>query len=341
MKIQHWFFLKLKPKTSMSNTKSNQRKKTIGSKKMSTQIPSSAKSNFNTKNSEQAILDACWSTSTVGTKLKSKIMERMKYANKATKYQPQSATNRPKTPGRISGLGKPKNKGKKDMSKLILMIQESNKGKRGLSKISSCRDLNRSMSRPQFLAKQDSMLNSAYASNTSMMNTSIQEASVNSGMRRDASAYLTLREQLNKITMEINAADNNIEKQEESFRKQRRTRKERGKGMLKRDSSMAIDTLNTLLIKKDADILNSARAERKTPVIKQISKNFDNKEKLKTQPRLGILLNTKHQIFKENKPCLNPTPRTVLKNDPIKHLIRKHLGDLYSKIMLKIGRAHV
>ena len=63
---------------------------------------------------------------------------------------------------------------------------------------------------------------------------------------------------------------------------------------------------------------------------------FDNKEKLKTQPRLGILLNTKHQIFKENKPCLNPTPRTVLKNDPIKHLIRKHLGDLYSKIMLKV-----
>lgn len=283
------------------------------------------------KDDEQAILDAYWSGFGAGDKLKSKIMERMKRVNKVNNFQP--LTTRAKTPGHQGGLRK---KLKKDTSKLVLMVQET--GKPGVANADSCKSLNRTQSKPLFSPSYAKPTTSNSISKRPSVNTSIQNIPNNTkeGMR-DASAYLTLREQLDKLTMEIQSTDY-YEQQDESvsYRKQRRTRKERGKG--KRDMSMAIDDTSTLSAKRTPSLLNSARGPEKT-----IRFTFDTTPKSKSgieggkigKPPINSSRKVLDKIAKENKPNTGQKIN-LLKKDPRTHLVRKYLGDLYSKVMFKV-----
>jgi len=271
------------------------------------------------KDNEQAILDAYWSDFGPGNKLKNRIMERMKRVNKVNNFQP--LTTRAKTPGNQGRLRK--NKLKKDTSKLILMVQETEKPEI----LDSCKSLNRTKSKPLFSPTYSKATVSNYGSNRPSVNSSLQNIP-KEGLKRDSSAYLTLRQQLDKLTMEIQG---NTERQDESisYRKQRRTRKERGKG--KRDISMALEDTSTLSSKRGPSILNSARDAPPRFIFDTTPKNVEDGKLGK--PPLSSSRKVLDKAAKENKPIQKIN---LMKKDPRIHLVRKYLGDLYTKIIFKV-----
>ena len=76
-----------------------------------------------TSNNEQDVLDACWTESTIGGKLRNKIrkrIERVKELNKS-QYSFTSRGGRPTPTPSIKGMGK------RNMSSLVLLVQEANR----------------------------------------------------------------------------------------------------------------------------------------------------------------------------------------------------------------------
>lgn len=271
------------------------------------------------RDDEQAILDAYWSGFGAGNKLKNRIMERMKRVNKVNNFQP--LTTRAKTPGH---QGLRKNKLKKNTGKLILMVQETEKPEIQ----DPCKSLNRTQSKPLFSPTCAKAAVSNFTSKRPSVNSSMQNIP-KEGLKRDSSTYLTLREQLDKLTMEIQG---NTESQEESmsYRKQRRTRKERGK--VKRDTSMAMEDTSTLSSKREPSILNSARGAPPRFIFDTTPKNVGEGSKL-GKPPLSSSRKVLDKTTKENKPSQKIS---LMKKDPRTHLVRKHLGDLYTKIIFKV-----
>lgn len=285
------------------------------------------------KKDEQAMLDAYWSGGAAGSKLKSRIIERMKRASKASS---QPLTARAKTPGHQGGLRK--NRLKKDMSKLVLMVQETEKPE--VACADSCKSQSRGSNKPLFSPTFARSAAPSLSSKRPSANVSVHSTcgAARDGLRRDASAYLLLREQLDRLTMEIQG-DCSGERLEESVscRKQRRTRKERGKGNLKRDTSMITEDVSAFSVKRGPSVLKSARGgDRPTRfILDTTSKNAIEGNK-RGKPSMSSSKKTLDKGAKENAK-LNPGQRLNLaRKDPNGYVARKHLGDLYTRVIFKV-----
>ena len=303
---------------------------------------------LNGKNSEQALLDACWSGTTVGKKLKNKLMERLERNRRVKQFCPPPIGSRPKTPAQFNSTAK-KNK----MNNLILMVQETNYPKHH-SKIASCRnkDLTQSFGPSPYLSKRKIDLNSTYTNNPSsssashkLQNSLMLSSTTQGGLRRDASAYLTLRDQLNKLTMDIQA-DCSLDESLNSV-KQRRTREERRKGGNVNKEKPEVNKG----MKKCMSNVNCAQlfGREGRNVLSVIPNNMlSGKQRAKSGAKQPIIQRnfkkpTMHNVSKENtKPNLNPIIKTIpnsnkkIATDPKKYLVRKYLGELYTKIAFKV-----
>jgi len=272
-------------------------------------------------------LDACWSESTISDKLKNKLLERMERVKKIKQFRAPSLMTRAKTPAKLNSAVK--------KNKLILMIQESS------SKIpipTSCKSkeqvfINRFAPSPSIPEPRGGQL--LNRPSLDAVSRSLQDgfpSGAQRGMRRDASAYLTLRDQLSKLTMEIQG--NSIDNKDDS-KKQRRTRKERRRG---NDASLIVDNsgrfgknlLNcTEVYKQGLDFNNEKETMELTrPIIKVKKQDGDShvaKENAKpTLPSKASSSQAKNQRL--YKKVINPNRR----------LARKYLGDLYTKVAFKV-----
>lgn len=277
------------------------------------------------KDNEQAILDACWSGTAMNDKLKNKLLERMERNKKSRQFRAPSLATRTKTPAQQNSAIK------STKNKLVLMVQESSHHKLPLPKVTSCKHkdqpfVNRfapSPSIPEPKVKGRPSLDPVSRSLQDGFPSGSQK-----GMRRDASAYLTLRDQLSKLTMEIQGNNCSIDDSVNS-KKQRRTRKERKKGQFDRDSSMVMDsgTLEKSVLNNTQDVNKMSRG--------RLNKVPSGKIGLK-RPLPG---HKQNDAAKENtKPNQTSSSKLIItkKPDSNKHLARKYLGELYAKIIFKV-----
>lgn len=308
--------------------------------------------------SEQAILDACWSGAAVGKKLKSKLMERMQQVNKVKQLRLPSISSRAKTANQLSSAKK-----KQNMSNIILMVQEPGRAKLSTSKAPPNKDkdfnqifsgqfaLSPRINKPEEKMKGDfgTSRPSLGAVSQSLRNSLNFPSRTQSGLRRDNSAYFTLRDQLSKLTMEIHG-DCSIDQDESlSSRKQRRTREERKKNGLYRDASMVLEKPSNLTLKKNMSNLNLAQ-EFHSGMQNNFSRIHKEVAGLKHRARSGVKntvmrnnvkkpLVTVVQATKENtKPNLKSTARVTNNKatDPKRYLARKYLSELYAKVIFKV-----
>lgn len=216
MKIQHWFFFKRHPenipKVNLVNKKEIKRSKV-------TKLP------MVTNNNEQEVLDACWNESTLGNKLRNKLIKRMERAREMSKSRQPFTRERTNTT--IKGMGK------RNMSSKILLVQERNKP---LGYTTSRTIIN------PILGSNTPQVNFSFAGRTSAMEQYLSSSKgykdissyhtgrdirarreLSKSSCRDNSVYETLRDQLQKITLKLDkeGISDGLEW------RQRRTRKER------------------------------------------------------------------------------------------------------------------
>ena len=190
-----------------------------------------------TSNNEQDVLDACWTESTIGGKLRNKIrkrIERVKELNKS-QYSFTSRGGKPAPTPSIKGMGK------RNMSSLVLLVQETNRcGSRNSGRVNTTLKCNTPRINPincSFAGRVSAMDN--YITNSKASRdlsgygalSSAREARCDgtdkkehTSFCRDNSAYETLRDQLYKITLKLDMEGNNVNISEH---KQRRTREQR------------------------------------------------------------------------------------------------------------------
>lgn len=293
----------------------------------------------------------------MGKKLKTKLMERMQQVKKVKQFRPPSIGNRTKTANQLGSARK-----KQNTSNIVLMVQESGNSKLLASKASISRDgeFNQSFS-GQFaisprINKADSELKSDYGGSRpslGLVSQSLRDSLSNpsrtqSGLRRDNSAYFTLRDQLSKLTMEIHG-DCSADWQDESLssRKQRRTREERRKnGGLYRDASMVLEKPAGLALKKNLSNLNLAQEFHNS-----VQRTFSRVHKEVTGTKQRAKSGMKHPVMRNNlkRPlatAIQATKENAKPNakasaaskgtDPRRYLARKYLSELYAKVTFKV-----
>lgn len=229
MKIQHRFFFKRHPenipkvsKKPIKPLKSNKVVKPISN--------------------EQDVLDACWNKSTLNKKLRNKIIKRMERVKQINKSQYPLTSRCPRPTNKI----KPQSKGmgKRNMSSVVLLIQQSNK--KMPSRLGSSRNsiksgvgcntprVNDNYSFAGRVSAMDSYLTSSKLSKDASANHVLVSAHQTghdiktrreSSACRDNSVYEALRDQLQKITLKLDMEG--IKGNDAAEWRQRRTRKER------------------------------------------------------------------------------------------------------------------
>eukprot|EP00826_Nyctotherus_ovalis_P048419 TRINITY_DN5703_c0_g2_i25.p1 TRINITY_DN5703_c0_g2~~TRINITY_DN5703_c0_g2_i25.p1 ORF type:complete len:325 (+),score=74.40 TRINITY_DN5703_c0_g2_i25:485-1459(+) len=283
-------------------------------------------------------------------------MERMQQVKKVKQFRPPSIGNRTKTANQLGSARK-----KQNTSNIVLMVQESGNSKlTSKAPISRDREFNQSFS-GQFaisprINRADSELKpdcSGSRPSLGVVSQSLRDSlsfpsRAQSGLRRDNSAYFTLRDQLSKLTMEIHG-DCSADNQDESLssRKQRRTREERRKnGGLYRDASMVLEKPAGLTLKKNMSNLNLAQ-EFHNNVQHTFSRIHKEVAGIKQRAKSGM----KHPIMRNNlkrplataiqatKENAKPNAKASASNkgaDPRRYLARKYLSELYAKVMFKV-----
>lgn len=230
MRIQHWFFFKQHPEKIP---------------KVNKKPAKGLKSNKVVKatNNEQDVLDACWNKSALNKKLRNKIIKRIERVKQINKSQYPLTSRCPKPASKIKPL--PKGMGKRNMSSVVLLIQQSNKkmpSRLGSSRNSirpglGCNTPNVNDGNYSFAGRvsaMDSYLTSSKLSKDPSANhvlTSAHQTDRDTKTRResstcrDNSVYEALRDQLQKITLKLDMEG--IKGNDVSEWRQRRTRKER------------------------------------------------------------------------------------------------------------------
>jgi len=183
-----------------------------------------------THNNEQEVLDACWTKGVFGNKLRNKIMKRMERVRELKRSQhPMTARGLSRATRTAKGMGK------RNMSSIVLLVQENNKpAKQKFSKVSA----------QVLLESGTPQVNNSFAERTSARESNLNSSKMSrgadvyhtardirakrelsKGSRRDNSVYETLRDQLQKITLKLDMEG--IKSNDRGEWKQRRTRKER------------------------------------------------------------------------------------------------------------------
>lgn len=314
-------------------------------------------------NTEQDILDACWSESTMGDKLRDKLMKQVKEINKSqypltSKYTKQSNRATPSARGM----------GKKNMSSLVLMIEQPNQDKIKIPGVCTTRpNVCQSFRCTTPVLNQ---LNCSFAGRITDVNdfgTQRRQPS-NSGMgsvrnnsragnydeykplTSDNSVYKTLRDQLNKITLKLDTEDYSCDDTMTSGKRQRRTREERSG----RNTALRSGTSMLVERKLDAGLPKDNEEKENSGIPQQIKGELLSMKETFKKPFTRNQLNSstksynnaKNEFPVEGSYCTTKVNQKTFKKvntrpsklpaDPNRHLARKYLLDMYSKINLKI-----
>ena len=235
MKIQHWFFFKRHPEKIPKIAK-----KPLKSVKVTKAV-----------DDEQQFLDACWNKNTLNKKLRNKIIKRIERVKeiKKTQYPLSSRTARPTN----KAVPNTKGMGKRNMSSVVLLIQESNK--RAPSRLTTSRNSIRpglGCNTPQVNAANYSFAGRVSTMDNCMNSSRVSRDGHNTGressrtFKKDNSAYEALRDQLQKITLKLDMEG--IKSNDVSEWRQRRTRKERS------DRNANLTNGSSLLIQSQSSI---------------------------------------------------------------------------------------
>jgi hypothetical protein len=256
------------------------------------------------------MIDAFWSESTLGSKLKSKIVERIERIKKLTKPPLHLGKNLNKTL-----------KLQRHESNKVLVIQQTSKvakkmfdRKSSEKSIKTMRVLSRRLSRQ--LEPPDSISAFSTTNELNISATLTERTKPTGGMSR----YNSLREQLSKITLEV-FANENADKVS-ILQRQRRTRKERIKKSINAEVTKKpplMDLNKTQYMKKlsRCNVRGIATVRGSIKTSKTFTETANNSVRLKTNVKTKQLPNKKL-------------------NDYNSRIARKHLNELYAKILFKV-----
>ena len=421
MKIQHWYFKKRHPedvpkpkpvekatpevaKVTPETAKRPIKKQAMSSISQKTGKESSLglrKPHTHVKaDSEQAILDAYWSKTSTGDRLRNRIMQRMEHVKKM-KGQQQEPTviKRAKTPNYTGAANR-----KKNMSKLIIMVQEAKvaaatkipiadsvtcKNHMNLNKPEIARANARSISpnkddgkspfaesaktpveesqpnmtyisaRPSIITNSKSPANEEFTLQN-FIDQEITPKEKRPSNERESVTYSALKDQLRKITIELEQEKRGGQGEDalNSHRKPRRTREDRNKRNMKMisDISAVIDyknSLNPMLTSTGITELNATtitsttdgpRALTEANAMPEAKENSESgkrpllhsgKKKPIAKPSQPLKenVNKPSMTKQKQKPPVDPSKK---ESDAKKHMARRYLGELYTKIMFKL-----
>jgi len=138
IKIQHWFFIKKKHVDVKPTEKSDLSSSSLSVNNKST-ISKSDKENsqISAQKSEQEILDSIWSQNSAGDKIRLKILQKMNHAKQIKEQQKKQGpfVNRTRTPSRTADVALKARQ--KNLSKLIVIVQEAEKQKTNITRKNS------------------------------------------------------------------------------------------------------------------------------------------------------------------------------------------------------------
>jgi len=259
------------------------------------------------------MIDAFWSTSTLDSKLKNRILERMKRIKKLSK--PPLTKNINKT------LKLPRH----ESNKVLIIQQPSKVHKRAFDRKSSEKGIKTVRVLSRRLSKQldppDSISEFSTTNDLNISSTLTERVKPSRGMSR----YNTLREQLSKITLEVFANENADEVS--ILQRQRRTRKERTKKSInteyqvtKKSSLMGLNGTQRVEKTSRCEVRGVATARGSIQASRTFTEPVNHSAKLKN-------------TVKENKVKHLPNKK---QKDYNCHIARKYLNELYAKILFKV-----
>lgn len=281
-------------------------------------------------------------------------MKKMEQVKKLSQSQYPLNLKAPKPSARATPSAK--GMGKKNMSSMILMIQEPSRGKALGTRQSASRV--RAGAALRCVTPRVNPVNCSFAGKASAANNSIAEARPASSREGpagnlktpgDNSVYKALREQLHKITLKLDTEEYRTE-DVESGQRQRRTREERSgrNGFLKGSVSIHSDAkadktlpLQTHDFNSSAHPAKAEGAAKKSAVKRPLTRNQMNKP-VKSYNFHKENLRIKHSI--ESSYCttrppaksLRKTESGISKKDPNKHAAKKYLLELYERLIYQI-----
>jgi hypothetical protein len=310
-----------------------------------------ASKNIKAKAKEQDILDACWSGGKMGDKFRSKLMKKMEQVKKLSQSQYPLNLKGAKPLSRATPATK--GMGKKNMSSMIVMVQESSRTKGLDGRVLTSRS--RRVPALRCITPRVNPANCSFAGKSSAINTSIADSKALSSAREsenlksagDNSVYKALREQLHKITLKLDMEEYKPEDTEVSGQRQRRTREERSgrNADNKMDKTLPLQTKDTnsqpqglksgvLLEKKVKGVKRPLTRNQTNNPIK--SYNF-HKENLKMKPPIESIYCTTRPPAKSFKKTELGMSKKL--SDPNKRAAKKYLLELYERLIYQIKDA--
>eukprot|EP00826_Nyctotherus_ovalis_P045568 TRINITY_DN5058_c0_g1_i1.p2 TRINITY_DN5058_c0_g1~~TRINITY_DN5058_c0_g1_i1.p2 ORF type:complete len:338 (-),score=86.06 TRINITY_DN5058_c0_g1_i1:196-1209(-) len=281
-------------------------------------------------------------------------MKKMEQVKKLSQSQYPLNLKAPKPVARA--IPSTKGMGKKNMSSMILMIQESTRGKALGARQSASRV--RAGAGLRCVTPRVNPVNCSFAGKASAVNSSIAEVKAMSSREGpaenlkstcDNSVYKALREQLHKITLKLDMEEYRPE-DVESGQRQRRTREERsGRNLfLKGSASIQSDhkmdktlPLQTHDSNSTAQPAKGEAIEKKTVVKRPLTRNQMNKPMKeynfrKENLRAKASIESSYCTTRPPAKSLRKTESGISKKDPNKHAAKKYLLELYEKLIYQM-----
>lgn len=342
MKIQHWFFSKIKHKASTRKVlkvnpilKKSSNRKSVGARTRGKENQGRSQQNMQA-DSEQAIIDACWSVNMLGDKVRSKMLQQVSRAKQIRKSQPPAA--RAKTPSRTA----PQRQYKRSILSRVLIVKEDkspedfNPTSRGAMNLTG--SIKGSPKAQSSLATSVfSELNAnaecgdkfLCASEVAAFHTGVESAQLSAGLVFNPS-YKTLKGQIGMCV-----------RNENKGKRKRRGRKERGKYENDQSTVDANNVTVAVLNERLLDDQNDSKLNEST--LTSISNNV---EAVKKRTKSGARKATVQDISRKSFICstkqVGKLPmreaRATNKKDinPKRYIARKYLGELYDKVIFRV-----
>jgi len=309
LKIQHWFFNKLRRTTvPRSVLKANpilkkpSTRKSIGPRIRGKENEGRLQQNIQAGN-EQAIIDACWSVNMLGDKVRNQMLQRINRINKIRTSQ--LSTGRAKTPNRTGPRRKLKNDSA--LSKVIIIKEDkspdhfTNMNLTDSVKLSPTKPIN-SFATSVF-SESNTMYKESFNSSEVAAFQSVIEAT-------QSSVNKVLKEQITKCT-------------EDKLKRKRRGRKERGK--LEDINNVTVSIPNERILEEECKLNEST--------FTNVSNNTEtNRKRSKSGVRKP---NTFKKSFISSMKVVEKSSKRKDIN-PKRYIARKYLSELYNKVIFHV-----
>lgn len=299
------------------------------------------------------MLDACWSGSMIGDKVRNKIIERINRANKMRRSQHGSGTGRAKTPNRTAPSIR--NRNENEISKVVVMIKEENSPEYSMLHAPINKSINLSSSikfSPHKSIAQSSFAStflgdfngsSSHAPSRESYNASEVTAFQPGIELVQSDVQLTSNTPLMTLKNQINICT----KGESRAKRKRRGRKERGKLDITTENAINITNENNVTMSiQNRKILDEDSNKLNESILSNISNNIIDvgKNRAKSGVRKSLVPNV------NKKPCTKTCSTKQVQKSAMKsskyqtkkevnskrYIARKYLGELYDKVIFRV-----